>query len=57
MIFIDQMKNLKIYKRPMFLPTLETDKKKHSAVFLCILRIYNRQTILYDVVTNKANST
>ena len=34
MIFVDQMKNLKIYKKPMFLPTLETDKKKHSAVFL-----------------------
>ena len=34
MIFVDQMKNLKIYRRPMFLPTLETDKKKHSAVFL-----------------------
>ena len=34
MIFIDQMKNLKIYKRPMFLPTVENDKKKKSAVLL-----------------------
>lgn len=34
MIFIDKMKNLKIYKTPMFLPTLVDDKKKHSAVLL-----------------------
>lgn len=34
MIFIDQMKNLRIYKRPMFLPTVENDKKKKSAVLL-----------------------
>jgi len=34
MIFLDQMKNMKIYKRPMFLPTLENDKKKHSAILL-----------------------
>lgn len=34
MIFIDQMKNLKIYKRPMFLPTVENDKKKKSAVLM-----------------------
>ena len=34
MIFVDQMKNLKIYKKPMLLPTLEADKKKHSAIFL-----------------------
>ena len=34
MIFLDQMKNMKIYKRPMFLPTLDNDKKKHSAILL-----------------------
>ena len=34
MIFIDKMKNLKIYKTPMFLPTLEKDKKKKSSIFL-----------------------
>ena len=34
MIFIDKMKNFKIYKTPMFLPTLENDKKKKSAILL-----------------------
>ena len=34
MIFIDKMKNLKIYKTPMFLPTVENNKKKNSAVLL-----------------------
>ena len=34
MIFIDKMKNFKIYKTQMFLPTLERDKKKKSAILL-----------------------
>lgn len=34
MIFTDQMKNLKIYQKPMFLPTLEDDKKRKSLVLL-----------------------
>lgn len=34
MIFIDKMKNLKIYKSPMFLPTIEDNKKKGSAILL-----------------------
>lgn len=34
MILIDQMKNFKIYKTPTFLPTLEKDKKKKSAIVL-----------------------
>ena len=34
MVFLEQMKNMKIYKRPMFLPTLINDKKKHSAIML-----------------------
>ena len=34
MIFIDKMKNFKIYKTPMFLPTLDNDKKKKSAILL-----------------------
>lgn len=34
MIFVDQMQNLKIYKRPMYLPTVDGDKKKGSAVLL-----------------------
>ena len=34
MIFIDMMKNLKIYKTSAFLPTLEKDKKRKSAILL-----------------------
>lgn len=34
MIFVDQMKNLKIYHKPLYLPTIENDKKKRSAVML-----------------------
>mgnify|MGYP004613222091 CR=1 FL=1 len=34
MIFVDDMKNMKIYKKPMYLPTVEKDKKHNSAVFL-----------------------
>ena len=32
MILLDQMKNLKVYKVPMLMPTLEKDKKNHSAM-------------------------
>ena len=34
MIFIDKMKNLKIYKTKTFLPTIEGDKKRKSAILL-----------------------
>lgn len=34
MIFIDKMKNFRIYKTPLFLPTLENDKKKKSVILL-----------------------
>ena len=34
MIFIDEMKNLKIYKTPLFLPTMEDDKKRGSSILL-----------------------
>ncbi|MCM1197244.1 MAG: NUDIX domain-containing protein, partial [Roseburia sp.] len=34
MLFLENLKPLKIYKRPMYLPTIEGDKKKKSAIFL-----------------------
>lgn len=34
MIFIDKMKNMKIYKTPTFLPTVDGNKKKGSAAVL-----------------------
>ena len=34
MILLDQMKNMKVYKVPLLMPTLENDKKRHSAMLL-----------------------
>ena len=34
MIFVDQMQNLKVYRNPLFLPTIENDKKNGSSVLL-----------------------
>ena len=34
MIFLEEMKNLKIYKKPFFLPYIDTNKKNGSAIFL-----------------------
>ena len=34
MVFIDQMKNFKIYRTKTFLPTVKGDKKKGSTVLL-----------------------
>ena len=34
MIFTDQMKNLKVYRKPLFLPTMEESKKKDATVLL-----------------------
>lgn len=34
MILLDNLKPLKIYKRPLFLPTMEDDKKKKSVIYL-----------------------
>ena len=34
MIFLDKTKNLRIYKKPFYLPTVEKDKKKKSVILL-----------------------
>lgn len=34
MIIMDEMTNLRVYRKPLWLPTVESDKKKKSAVFL-----------------------
>ena len=34
MIILDQMKNLKVYRVPMLMPTLDSNKKRHSAMLL-----------------------
>lgn len=34
MILFDRLKDMKIYRAPMFLPTLEDDKKRYSAILL-----------------------
>ena len=54
MIFIDKMKNLKIYKKPMYLPTIEGDKKKGSAVLLLTPEyLSSRRLIQSDLLVNK----
>lgn len=54
MIFIDKMKTLKIYKRPMYLPTVEGDKKKGSAVLLLTPEyLSSRRLIQSDLLINK----
>jgi hypothetical protein len=52
MIFIDQMKNLKIYKKPMFLPTSgEYDKKKKSAIFLLTPNFQSSKDLINSPMT------
>ena len=34
MLLLEDLKPLRVYNRPLFLPTVENDKKKKSAVFL-----------------------
>lgn len=54
MIFIDKMKTLKIYKRPMYLPTVEGDKKKGSAILLLTPEyLSSRRLIQSDLLINK----
>ena len=48
MIFIDKMKNFKIYKTPMFLPTLDNDKKKKSAILLMTPNYASSKKLLYN---------
>lgn len=54
MIFLDQMKNMKIYRRPMFLPTLENDKKKKSAVLLLTPNYLSSEKLMnHPLLVNK----
>ena len=54
MIFIDEIKNLKIYKTPVFLPTLEHDKKKGSAILLLSPNYESSKKILnYPLFINR----
>jgi 8-oxo-dGTP pyrophosphatase MutT (NUDIX family) len=34
MLLLENLKPLKVYKRPLFLPTVDGDKKKHSVIYL-----------------------
>ena len=54
MIFMNKMKNLKIYKTTMFLPTLENDKKKGSAILLLTPNYDSSKRLLtYPLFVNK----
>ena len=54
MIFIDKMKNLKIYKTQLILPTLQNDKKKGSLI-LMLTPNYNasKRLMTSDLFVNK----
>ena len=54
MIFIDKMKNFKIYKSPLFLPTLERDKKKKSAILMMTPSYTSsKKILLHPMLINK----
>ena len=54
MIFIDKMKNFKIYKTQMFLPTMEKDKKKKSSILLMTPNYQSSKKLLsYPLFVNK----
>lgn len=54
MIFIDKMKNFKIYRTSLFLPTLEGDKKHKSAILLMTPN-YNssKKLMTHDLFVNR----
>ena len=54
MLFLENLKPLKIYKRPLFLPTVEGDKKKKSAIFLLTPNYESsKQLITSNLLINK----
>lgn len=54
MIFINQMKNFKIYKTPMYLPTLDDDKKKKSALLLMTPNYTSSKKLMtHNLLVNK----
>ena len=54
MIFIDKMKNLKIYKVKTYLPTVDGDKKKHSALLLLTPNYQSTVKMMnYNMLINK----
>ena len=54
MVLLDDMKPLKVYKRPMFLPTIESDKKKKSVVYLLTPNYESSKNLMTsDMLINK----
>ena len=54
MLFVENLKPLKIYKRPLFLPTIESDKKKKSAIFLLTPNYESSKRLMNsDLLINK----
>ena len=51
MIFVDKMKNLKIYKKPFFLPTLLKDKKKKSVILLLTPNYISSKNLMNSPLT------
>lgn len=54
MVLLDDLKPLKIYNRPMFLPTVESDKKKKSVVYLLTPNYESSKNLMNsDLLINK----
>lgn len=54
MVLLDDVKPLKIYNRPMFLPTVESDKKKKSVVYLLTPNYESSKNLMNsDLLINK----
>ena len=48
MIILNQMQNLKVYRVPMLMPTLDSDKKKHSAMLLLTPNYESTKKIIHS---------
>ena len=51
MIFLDKTKNLRVYKKPFYLPTVEKDKKKKSAILLLTPNFASSKSLITNPLT------
>jgi 8-oxo-dGTP pyrophosphatase MutT (NUDIX family) len=54
MLLLENLKPLKVYKRPLFLPTVDGDKKKHSVIYLLTPNYESSKNLMTsDMLINK----
>lgn len=55
MIFVEDMKNLKMYRRPLYLPFISSDKKKGSAIYLLTPNYESSKNLMLNpLLTNQS---